>query len=450
MKYCLSILLLIFTYSMSAQVEFKKLSLASAINEAARAGKIVFVQFETDKCEHCNEVAEKGLSAKELRDVVNKKSVPIKITVAHPDRERFISMYNPQGAFGTFFISADGELIHSYLATSTRSAEYINQLDKALATLTEGKVTLKELELEWNTNPTNVYAMEANLQKRSALGLATDSLLEIYCSRIPADSFRSLRTINFVVNLAPNLFSKANFLMRKDRELFGQNWYAIALPVRVYLNNKIAYKSMDIAIKEKDVNKAMSVASFHAATHENRHSKAASQTYNKRMLDYYVGVKDTTQYLHQAIRYYDNYVMSESLEQLHLRDSLARNKAIANAPTTGEQQAGNKKVVQKTYRYTPVTQSYTRSLNEGAWLIYTSTSDSSMLAKALGWAERANKAFVTPDAMDTYARLLYKTGNRQQAIEWETKAIAFIKQRQFNYQAYEQVLAKMNKGVAVD
>ncbi len=64
MKTCLFVFLLILTSRISAQVDINKLSLANAISEAANAGKIVFVQFETDKYEHCNEVAEKGLSVK--------------------------------------------------------------------------------------------------------------------------------------------------------------------------------------------------------------------------------------------------------------------------------------------------------------------------------------------------------------------------------------------------
>ena len=45
--------------------------------------------------------------------------------------------------------------------------------------------------------------------------------------------------------------------------------------------------------------------------------------------------------------------------------------------------------------------------------------------------------------MDTYARLLYKTGNANQAIEWEGKAIDLQKKRALPTSEYEKVLANM-------
>ena len=53
--------------------------------------------------------------------------------------------------------------------------------------------------------------------------------------------------------------------------------------------------------------------------------------------------------------------------------------------------------------------------------------------------------------MDTYARLLYKTGNNQAAIEWETKAANLMKQRGMSAVNYEKVLAKMkNNDTIID
>jgi hypothetical protein len=65
------------------------------------------------------------------------------------------------------------------------------------------------------------------------------------------------------------------------------------------------------------------------------------------------------------------------------------------------------------------------------------------LQKALTWAKRALQFFESPEAMDTYARLLYKTGTREEAIEWMNKAISLKKTRGFNTKEYEDVAAKM-------
>ena len=51
------------------------------------------------------------------------------------------------------------------------------------------------------------------------------------------------------------------------------------------------------------------------------------------------------------------------------------------------------------------------------------TKDLNYLTKALSWAKRGIEFYETSAIMDTYARLLYATGNKEEAISWEQKAI---------------------------
>lgn len=92
-----------------------------------------------------------------------------------------------------------------------------------------------------------------------------------------------------------------------------------------------------------------------------------------------------------------------------------------------------------------MTQIFTRDLNNGAWNFYTMTNNPVLLQKALEWSKRANDFFETPDAMDTYSRLLYKTGDKEAAIDWQTRAIALRKKRGFEASDHENILANMKK-----
>ena len=66
------------------------------------------------------------------------------------------------------------------------------------------------------------------------------------------------------------------------------------------------------------------------------------------------------------------------------------------------------------------------------------------------WAKRANDFYDSPEAMDTYARLLYITGSRQEAIDWETKAIDLRKKQGYSTKEYETILESMKKNVRID
>lgn len=66
-------------------------------------------------------------------------------------------------------------------------------------------------------------------------------------------------------------------------------------------------------------------------------------------------------------------------------------------------------------------------LNNIAYVIYENTKDKTALRKALAWAKQSVALNETYFNLDTYACLLYATGNKSAAIKTEEKAIALAK-----------------------
>jgi tetratricopeptide (TPR) repeat protein len=62
-------------------------------------------------------------------------------------------------------------------------------------------------------------------------------------------------------------------------------------------------------------------------------------------------------------------------------------------------------------------------LNQGAWAFYEVVDEPEVLEKALAWAKRSMDIQPRAANMDTYAHLLYKLGRRQEAVEWQMKAV---------------------------
>lgn len=90
---------------------------------------------------------------------------------------------------------------------------------------------------------------------------------------------------------------------------------------------------------------------------------------------------------------------------------------------------------------------YTRSkfhINNASWALFEHATDSAILRVAI----RAMKYNLhkydmnDPNAMDTYANLLYKIGNRMGAIQWEEKALQFSNNRK----DLAETLEKMKRG----
>ncbi|MDP1972315.1 MAG: hypothetical protein Q8J87_05035, partial [Sediminibacterium sp.] len=115
-----------------------------------------------------------------------------------------------------------------------------------------------------------------------------------------------------------------------------------------------------------------------------------------------------------------------------------RSKLSKTAPVQGVQR--------NMIQFTPRGQFYANALNEGAWDVYTFSKNAAYLSKALLLAKRGLEFYESAELIDTYARLLYRTGNKVEAINWEEKAIKLRSTMRFSTAAFETVLNKMKQG----
>jgi tetratricopeptide (TPR) repeat protein len=426
--------------SASCQVNFENLSFDRALQKAKQTGQIIFLQFESENCDHCNQVADKAFEDKKLSTLIEQTFLCIKITANSPDRPQVAVKYNKKAdGFGTLFLSPDGTLLHHYPATTTFTKTYEEQIDKALTKAGES-MRVSELEKIYAEGNNAPGIMELLMQTRQALGLETDNLLDEYVSLIPADSLTSSRTLQFIASMAPILDSKADVKFRLSPS-FNKSWYAMSLPVRVSTNNRIGYKSMKKAIHEKNERFAFRVAAFMKSTHTNSSSLAALQSYDSKIMEYFRETNDTLNYLIRALNFYDNYYMRVSVDSIKKKDSLNLKSLFAKTDTI--QAANGQTTFRRTVRYSPVAQHYSRELNNAAYSYYELTNEPLNLAKALQWSARANEFTESFEVMDTHAHLLYKSGRKKEAVEWQNKAIALKKKRGFDAKDFEQRLSAM-------
>lgn len=426
-----------------AQVTFQDLSFDQALKRSLAESKIIFLQFESDDCTQCNEVADKGLSDQALGKQVNEMFLPLKISASHPDRSEIRERYNLGGGFGTFFINHNGTLLHRFPRTTSRAQDYLTELDVALNKAGEA-LKVDELEREFRNGNRSLGFLESLLLKKRSLGLPTDVLLDEYVDLLPEDSLQSTPTLTFLAQMAPQLDSKADRFMRRDPAVFGRAWMTMPLQQRVALNNEIAAKGMNSAIEQKSEARARRVASFRRGTYGTDRA-GGERNYTYLMMRYYERAADTIRYVSEAIRYYNTYYMTISADSIKRIDSLRKMDLIAQSPKRDTMLADGTRKRYSTITYAPVAQRYASELNNGAWKVYKRTSDLKQLGTALQWSERAVEFFESPEFLDTYAHLAYKLGNKKEAIDAEEKAIRLRRQRGYPTADYEADLERMKK-----
>ncbi|MBO9572135.1 MAG: hypothetical protein J7497_07990, partial [Chitinophagaceae bacterium] len=90
------------------------------------------------------------------------------------------------------------------------------------------------------------------------------------------------------------------------------------------------------------------------------------------------------------------------------------------------------------------------NVNSNCWFLFLRITDKTLLNRGAKWMEKLiDKYPEDPAWIDTYANLLYKAGEKENAVLWEEKALAqaIKKQWQSNIEQFTEVLSKMRNNL---
>jgi len=417
---------------------FENLLFKEALEKARVQNRLVIVILDSKECQQCNEVASKGLENAEVKKRLVKDYVCIRPEPSGEDWNDLLQKYSSTDAFGIMFFTPKGQFLSQVNSSSSRAEFYLEQIDLAESNLMEAKQIDRLTRTLSRGNP-NLKSLEQLIIKRQKLRMPNDSLIDRFVLQLPPDSLKSKRVLKLLVRQCPDLTSETFKLIRKDFDLFNQAWYTIELKERVAINNTIINKTRKIAIESKDEKLALQVANFAASIQYDVTAKRRAQLWN--MMEFSREIKDTTNYLNLAYSYYNRFYMRISVDSIQKIDSIGIANLLAQAREKNKNQSGTYKA-----SYSLKAQRIAQEIKMGAWYMYTFRPTGERLANALEFSERANKFHQSPETLDTYARLLYKSGRSDEAIETETKAIEQKKKLGYSTGELEAILDKMKSG----
>ena len=84
-------------------------------------------------------------------------------------------------------------------------------------------------------------------------------------------------------------------------------------------------------------------------------------------------------------------------------------------------------------------------LNDIAWNVLQLTTDQKYIDKAATWAKKSVSLHSTSKNNDTYAHFLFKSGNKTEAVKYETAAIELAKKEKVAFKEYEDNLKKFQE-----
>ena len=426
MKIICQLFFILFAFNASSQTIFQKIGFDEAVNESQNTGKLILLQLETLDCEMCNYVVTKAFENEALSKKIKETFIAIKVDSKHGDRNLINNLYDLHDkSFGTLFIDGNKNLVHRYDKTTSLVSDYDKEFNVALYQNSE-VIKLNIFADNYNKFK-NSNDLELWILARKNLNLNNDSLLNIYTKNLPKDSINSARVLTFIAKQAP-VKSSISYNMLRSNSKFNEVWYGIPLKERIYLNNKIVSKSMQKAILEKDERYGLSVASFAKAVYDNDKT-SGNVNFNFQAMKYYQGVVDIDKYISYATLYYDSVILKRTVADVLRTDSLKKVEMMENATEVSSRSIGEKKIITQSFSFRPKGQNFTNTLNEAAWFIYKNTNEKFYLQKALEWSSKGNQYSQKFEAMDTEARILYKIGEKNAAIELMEKAVQLKNER---------------------
>ena len=433
------ILFLICTMAVGAQVKFENFDSFDAMKKkAAKESKLIFIQSYSDNCQQCDELADKSLSNSLLKEKYNANFISAKIK---PSLNFFTSVKDSalfKSAMGSLYFNSNGDLLLRYNSTTDSPYKYLELAD--LAIKRSGKMNeLLSIEKEYkNTKVKSPEFIRKYISISKEFDRNVDFAVEDYFRQLPIDSIYNKSIIRLILEQGLPLSTHASQLIRSanpQRDI-DSIWNTIDLSKRIAINSRVIALTESIAIRTKNENLARQLSIFIRETYGKDYLKANFYS-NRMLLNFYKSIKDSKQYFVVANNWIFSlmYVSNETLAEWDMKEqqlSASSNREVR--------------------RYSKVSCEYASQLNNIAWSYYEMTSDFENLAKALKWVKRAleinsevckprnndNSAF-----LDTYAHLLYKMNQFDEAISWEKKAVEARKNAEYDSNQLEKELGKM-------
>jgi thioredoxin-related protein len=449
MKSFLSVILICFTLPGFCQINFVRKSTWEEFSALARLEKkLVFLHLEDSKCEQCAEVAGQAFQSVDLKDLFAKNFISVRVNLETEEGRKLGDQFDVKNGPVSLFIDPNGNVLNRFNGVAGAGFIYVEQADIALK-LRGGK-QLSDYAKEYAAGARSQKFMEEYITKRRRAAMPVSDLLETYTGALPLDSLSNYRMIKFIYTHGPSLDSKVYKAIQAvtPRTVIDSLYKNVPYQEAVAMNSAIISTTMQKAIQKKDRSLAYQLSSFIQGTYSPEYMQGMIAG-KRNTVRYLYEIKDTVQYIREAIQFLDQIHMRMTADSLKKIDAKLMNPP---APTSTTKKSHPQMMM-------PQSQFFHMDLNEHAWHVFQMSMKTDDLERALKWSYQSQEFFNSlykntahpmrlgnPAYMDTYAQLLYKLDRKEEAIQWQTKAVEAQKITGRGHASYEVTLEKMKDG----
>ena len=373
--------------TINSQNQFVDVPYKTALENAKKEGKPVFVMLYADWCPHCNLMKAEVFSDTALIDFLNKNFI---CTYKNIEKEEGIALknkYNTKSLPTFLFIDSNETLIYA-LKGEWKKAKFQNELRYAL----NPKMQLPYLEKEFLDDPSN------------------------------SDKF----------------FTYLNTLKK------GKDRTELSIPTHIYLNtqsDKQLISELNWRVIANGVTDIKSKEFQFVLNHQKEFAAVASQNRVDRKIESIVNelLRPLVDNL-DTINYYKQREVAKSI-RLQKTDSLVFKYDLTLAERTEKWNFYKKVTLEDTQKLVWNDASFLKDIGN---TYYKHIKDVESLKKAISWVDRSLELNDSYDGNLLEAKLYNKIKNKKKALEYAANAKAIAKEMDWNSKEVDNLLAELN------
>lgn len=422
----------------SQGIEFEHGTWKEVLAKAKQTNKPIFVDVYTSWCGPCKKMSKDIFPLAEVGKVYNANFICYQVDAEKGEGLEIGKTYEVRAYPTYLFIKADGTVFYRSLGSMNVKA-FIEVSKTALAEMNDPK-SITEWKKEYVQKKNDPLFLLGYMKKRNKQGLPNDSLFDEYLKLIPEEErssdivaklYREEEQQMKVTSFAYQNLQKNR--MNLYRKLFGY--------VDIYLQDAIM-NTIGEATESKDEKLLATAILAYDQLPQNPSLKSKNELY----MAYYQQTGETDLYVKYATGYCNDKLMKMSSDSIFQRDKMTLQifenqvKLGVLAQIDTAQLAESRKFLEHGER-----DRISMTLNNIAWEMFQKVSDVNTLQDALRWSGRSLE--LTPNNpmwLDTYANLLYKLGQKEEAIAKEEEALRYADKK--NSEGFQETLDKMKAG----
>ncbi len=400
-------------------INFDHSTWSEALKKAKTENKLIFVDVYTSWCGPCKKMVAEVFPQKQVGDLFNASFVNCKIDAEKGEGVQVAKTYEVRSYPTYLFVNGNGDLVYRTLGYM-EAAKFLQEASFALQQKNDPR-PLSKWNDEYAAGNRNKDFLLGYLKKRELTKIPSSDLIEELFPLFTSGDLRNKEMITALIHYDGNLeyvpYGKFyDYVVKNHRTIdsITKDKSPALFVLEIGINNY--FRKRIIKDRKEDLLPVMVKASRQLS--ELLQDKQATLKAKVLVMNYYSSTHNEGKLNPAVLDYVNNGLFRQDLAEIRAIDEASYKKfrepyLSGSADSTKTENWAN---INRIVRNRDMA-SYTYNLRDAAEAIYNNSKDKKILAQATEWARKANDLFPHFSNAAVYAGLLFKTGNRQKAIQ---------------------------------